>query len=146
MIITRDICRYLKENAYDGQSVIYFKSGCNENKAILDSRITIEDNKIYVCQDKENGADCLDKKGYKYSWLIYNEMDCEAIELAFNEKEVPNFPTEIFNNTQKGIRMDVSDDGTNWKKDFIYTWVERDKYPFKGFEGKYKYVRREDGS
>lgn len=33
-------------------------------------RITVEDGFVYLCQDKLDGKDCIDKKGYKYSWCV----------------------------------------------------------------------------
>lgn len=32
--------------------------------------ITVEDGYVYLCQDKLDGKDCIDKKGYKYSWSV----------------------------------------------------------------------------
>jgi len=32
--------------------------------------ITIEEGKIYVCQNEISGWSCKDKKGYKYSWVL----------------------------------------------------------------------------
>lgn len=33
-------------------------------------RITVEDGFVYLCQNKLDGKDCIDKKGYKYSWCV----------------------------------------------------------------------------
>lgn len=32
--------------------------------------ITVEDGHIYLCQNEENGMDCRDKQGYKYSYVL----------------------------------------------------------------------------
>jgi hypothetical protein len=52
--------------------------------------ITVEDDEVYICQDKLNGSDCKDKKGFKFSWGvnkgskgdfdIYSITDFELIE------------------------------------------------------------------
>lgn len=33
-------------------------------------RIRVEDERVYLCQDKRDGACCKDKLGYKYSWIV----------------------------------------------------------------------------
>ena len=33
-------------------------------------KITVENEKVYLCQDEVDGSDCEDKQGYKYSWWI----------------------------------------------------------------------------
>lgn len=42
-------------------------------RAVIDGvecegKITVENGWIYLCQNKCNGVDCMDKKGYDYSW------------------------------------------------------------------------------
>lgn len=32
--------------------------------------ISVEKNKVYLCQDKMDGEGCLDKKGCNYSWVV----------------------------------------------------------------------------
>ena len=40
------------------------------NGTPCEGRIKVEDREVYLCQDKEDGIDCRDKLGYKYSWKI----------------------------------------------------------------------------
>ncbi len=61
-----------------------FTGKINEKQAF--GRVTIENNKIYLCQDVEDGADCQDKQGYKYSYTLsdrentINDEDMEMVE------------------------------------------------------------------
>ena len=36
----------------------------------ITGKITVENERVYLCQDEVDGADCEDKQGYKYSWWI----------------------------------------------------------------------------
>lgn len=35
-----------------------------------EGKIRVEDGCAYLCQNEENGTDCDDKLGYKYSWVV----------------------------------------------------------------------------
>ena len=37
--------------------------------------ISVYGNKVYLCQNDLKGTDCPDKKGYKYSWVVYDSDD-----------------------------------------------------------------------
>lgn len=37
---------------------------------VVTGRITVEDGYAYLCQDIFDGKDCLNKRGYKYSWIV----------------------------------------------------------------------------
>jgi len=55
-------------------------------------QITIENGKVYLCQDKEEGNTCLDKQGYDYSYVISNTpntitFDGEAYDVSNLELE-----------------------------------------------------------
>ncbi len=43
-------------------------------------KISIQGNEnIYLCQNEQDGSECDDKKGYKYSWLIcYGDDEFES--------------------------------------------------------------------
>ncbi len=66
---------------YHGQR---FTGKINEKQTF--GRVTIENNKIYLCQDVEDGADCQDKQGYTYSYTLsdrentINDEDMEMVE------------------------------------------------------------------
>jgi len=44
--------------------------------AIKDARITVQDNRFYICQNVRDGNACDDKKGYKYSWQMCMDLGC----------------------------------------------------------------------
>lgn len=53
---------------------------------ILDKKvtgvITVEGDKVYLCQDDHNGKGCRDKMGYKYSWFV---DDGSPARLLYND-------------------------------------------------------------
>lgn len=89
-------------------NVEQLKDGMAVNATICDDitvtgKITIEDDKIYICQDTLNGAPCVDKKGYGCSWLISTRDDVwkkdgdwetSGIMLIDPPTESPSTPTE----------------------------------------------------
>ncbi len=59
---------------------------------IKDGKICVEDDKIYVCQNKKDGHIAADKLGYRYSWQIackdYPDLDhwgCYDLKLVDEE-------------------------------------------------------------
>jgi hypothetical protein len=58
--------------------------GCRFSATIKDvhvtGKITIEDNNVYLCQDKYNGNHNVDLKGYMYAWAIWGGSDKELEE------------------------------------------------------------------
>lgn len=49
-------------------------------------KIQVEDNKIFLCQNKFNGKNCSDSLGFKYSWTIL-----EGLENDLNKSDVTEF-------------------------------------------------------
>lgn len=43
---------------------------CKIDGTQCEGRITVEDEKVYLCQNKCDGFDCEDKQGFLYSWKI----------------------------------------------------------------------------
>lgn len=56
------------DDFYDGQ---YFEAVIQDK--LCTGRVTIENNCVYLCQDTEDGADCMDKKGFDYSYIILED-------------------------------------------------------------------------
>lgn len=48
-----------------GRKYIFCKKGEQ-----AEGKLQIEGSNLYACQDKWTGTDCIDKLGYKYSWLF----------------------------------------------------------------------------
>lgn len=46
----------------------FFSAKIQDDK--VTGRIRVENERVYLCQDKKNGASCEDKLGYKYSWIV----------------------------------------------------------------------------
>ena len=38
--------------------------------------VTIEDDRVYLCQNEKQGASCNDKQGYEYSWIWSTSLEC----------------------------------------------------------------------
>ena len=38
----------------------------------VEGLIRVEDGRVYLCQNKKDGADCGDKLGYRFSWQVWN--------------------------------------------------------------------------
>lgn len=45
---------------------------CMIENVVTSGIITVEGGMVYLCQDKKNGCACRDKKGYSYSWCVYD--------------------------------------------------------------------------
>lgn len=45
-------------------------------------RITVEHNEVYLCQNEQEGNDCENKRGYRYSWAV---DDGHPDRLLFNK-------------------------------------------------------------
>lgn len=108
----------------------------------VSGRIQVENDKVYLCQDVKNGADCKDKLGFKHSWgvdngspelLAYNDITdfsltpptAEAIE-AYKDWQVGD---EITNGKNNYVVIFRSGDFVvckNWKNEAStnYTCVE----------------------
>lgn len=69
----------------------------------VEGKITVEDGEVYLCQNKFDGLDCTNKRGYKYSWTVGIG---DEIELENNRVS----SLKIFNLTQKDI-----DEYKDWK-------------------------------
>lgn len=46
----------------------FFSAKISDDK--VTGRIRVEDEHVYLCQDKRDGAYCKDRFGYKYSWFV----------------------------------------------------------------------------
>jgi len=64
--------------------------------------ITVENNKVYLCQNHMVGADCSEKQGYKYSWTVVkgtpddlkdNDVSNFELTLPKGMKELAKSPT-----------------------------------------------------
>ncbi len=57
-------------------SIQDFKDGMNCTANIdgmnCSGKISFDYNGIFLCQHDKNGTPCNDKKGYKFSWIIYH--------------------------------------------------------------------------
>lgn len=54
---------------------------CKINGTEVIGRITVEEGKVYLCQNEKYGADCKNKRGYKYSWGV---EDGHPAQLSLN--------------------------------------------------------------
>lgn len=57
---------------------------------IRDAKLQYEDGQWYICQNLKDGAYCLDKLGYKYSW-VFNKENPEINDI----KNLRSLPTAI---------------------------------------------------
>lgn len=55
---------------------------CKINGTEVIGRITVEEGKVYLCQNEREGNDCENKRGYRYSW---NVDDGHPDRLSFNK-------------------------------------------------------------
>ena len=46
----------------------FFSAKIQDDK--VTGRIRVEDGRVFLCQDKKDGACCEDRLGYKYSWVV----------------------------------------------------------------------------
>ena len=44
---------------------------CKIEGTPVEGKIRVENDCVYLCQDKKSGTDCTDKLGYKYSWIVH---------------------------------------------------------------------------
>lgn len=44
---------------------------CKISEKDCEGIITVEDDEVFLCQDREDGCDCKNKQGYKYSYTIH---------------------------------------------------------------------------
>lgn len=59
-------------------------------------RITVEDGYAYLCQDIFDGKDCLNKRGYKYSWIVKDGSKKGLTENKVSHfKLIPSLPEYI---------------------------------------------------
>jgi hypothetical protein len=60
----------------------------------VSGRIQKENEYIYLCQDRKEGAYCIDKLGYRYSWYIGgggdNGIECDRVQILSLEVD-PEF-------------------------------------------------------
>jgi hypothetical protein len=58
----------------NGKKVIWFYEYGNNN-LFTEAVVNVENDLIYLCQNKLNGAGCNNKLGYNFSWLISSSLD-----------------------------------------------------------------------
>lgn len=55
---------------------------CKINGTEVSGRITVEEGEVYLCQNEQEGNNCENKRGYKYSWSV---EDGHPDRLSFNK-------------------------------------------------------------
>lgn len=63
---------------------------CKIDGTQCEGRITVEDEKAYLCQNKCDGFDCEDKQGFLYSWHI-TEIQKDILDNKSNLDDVTEF-------------------------------------------------------
>lgn len=59
-------------------------------------RITVEDGCAFLCQNRLEGKDCLNKRGYKYSWIVRDGSEKGLTENKVSYfKLIPSLPEHI---------------------------------------------------
>lgn len=48
------------------------------NNVNCEGRITVENGQVYLCQNSCSGSDCMNKQGFRYSWLLGSPFHTEA--------------------------------------------------------------------
>ena len=66
-----------------------------EGKEISDARLQKEHDSWYICQDEWNGWDCINKLGYKFSWVVIEEYTAKEIEYLKPFKDEVEAPETI---------------------------------------------------
>ena len=76
--IKKDQKELVYEDFYQGQKFVGYIE-----ETYCEGRVTIEDEYVYLCQNKVTGADCDNKQGFKFSYTISNErtkLDAEELD------------------------------------------------------------------
>lgn len=84
------------------------------NDLIEDGKISVRrDGYIFVCQNKKNGLECVDKLGYRYSWLIATRGDTDVSFFCIETTEDVNLKYSMRDLQENKIAVHVKT-----KKDF----------------------------
>ncbi len=70
-------------------------------------KITVEDERVFLCQDLRDGTACEDKKGFKYSWFYQNEIGQVT---SVSEFRLVTYPKVMM----------VSNSGVDWYKRVVF--------------------------
>ncbi len=90
-------------------------------KIVCDGRISVEDGRVFLCQNSLNGNAAKDKKGFKWSWSVENgTYDCLLEDDVTNFELLPE-PRVIFTNCVGEVftEEDVDNKMTVWYADII---------------------------
>lgn len=63
---------------------------CKIDGTQCEGRITVEDDRVFLCQDEMDGDDCEDKQGFSYSWHI-TESQKDILDNKSNPQDVTEF-------------------------------------------------------
>lgn len=71
-----------------------------------EGKIQVENGKVYLCQDKQDGEDCQDKLGFMYSWTIGKGSPEDMKEICVNVTDFEIVPRdqETYQDWQVGDR------------------------------------------
>lgn len=80
-------------------------------------KVRVENNEVFLCQNKKDGAECSDRLGFKYSWAVDDGSmsDLRRNDVAYFELIAPSTPAEIraYKDWQVGDK--VSRGGEMWE-------------------------------
>lgn len=98
-----------------------FKCNSRKFKAVIagtpcEGRIRVENGEVYLCQDEKDGADCRDKLGYKYSWVVSRNgkinFDASSINVTdFRLGNMSEEEIEAYKDWQVGDKVRVEQTG-----------------------------------
>ena len=90
--------------------------GFNFNAVIdgtsCEGRIQVEGGRVYLCQDKKDGADCADKLGFMYSWGIKRGTpeDMKRFNVNVTDLEIVPRDPETYKDWQEGDIIGCEDE------------------------------------
>lgn len=80
---------------------------CKIDGSECKGKITVENGRIYLCQDLTQGGACGDKKGFKCSWLYWDGRSCAT---SVSEFKLVTYPKVMM----------VSNSGVDWCKRVVF--------------------------
>jgi hypothetical protein len=66
----------------------------------IEGKLSIENNELYLCQDYEDGNECTNKQGYKYSW-VHDEYVSNLIVYNSSTKRWQSISIKV----EEGLRI-----------------------------------------
>ena len=78
---------------------------CRINDWNCVGEITVQDGEVFLCQDLAEGHNCVNKRGYKYSWVIGSGTDRDLTGNSVTDLKLISPELEEYKDWQVGERI-----------------------------------------